>query len=53
MFAVLDTGAADSDYDRNKRTSWQMDENPAMTSINDDGGHALPYGRRGKTGQIV
>jgi len=53
MFAELNTGVAESGDDRNKPTSWRMDENTPVSAIPDDSAHVLPYGRRGKTGQTT
>lgn len=53
VFAELDTGVSVSSDDRNKPATWRMDENSPVTTIPDDSGHVLPFGRRGKTGQIV
>jgi len=51
MFAELDTGVDDCGEDRNKATSWRMDGNSPVSALADDSVPAVPYGRRGKTGQ--
>jgi len=53
MFAELNTGVAESGDERNKPTSWRMDENTLVTAIPDDSAHVMPYGRRGKTGKTM
>jgi len=53
MFAELDTGMDECGEDRNKATSWRMDEDSPVSALADDSGPAVPYGRRGKTGRMI